>query len=57
MTTIATECMLQLCEERHQLEDYQGGVPRWCTGCGDNANQPLTPRIADREWTYPGAHK
>jgi 3',5'-cyclic-AMP phosphodiesterase len=29
----------------------------WDSGCGDNANQPLTPRIADREWTYPGGHK
>jgi Icc protein len=29
----------------------------WDSGCGDNANQPLSPRIADREWTYPGGHK
>ena len=37
MTTAATESMIKLYEERHELEDYQGGVPRWCTGCGDNA--------------------
>ena len=30
----ATECLLQMCDEQHSLEDYQGGVPRWCTGCG-----------------------
>ena len=29
--TTATECLLQLYEERHELEDYQSGVPRWCT--------------------------
>ena len=33
----ATECLLQLCDEHFELEDYQSGVPRWCTGCGDNA--------------------
>jgi len=31
------ECLLRLYEEQHELEDYQKGVPRWCTGCGDNA--------------------
>ena len=25
MNMMATECLLQLCEERHELEDYQGG--------------------------------
>jgi len=37
MTTSATECLLQLYDEHHALEEYQGGVPRWCNGCGDNA--------------------
>ena len=32
-----TECLLQMCDEHFSLEDYQSGVPRWCTGCGDNA--------------------
>jgi len=27
------------------------------SGTGDNVNQILTPRIADREWPYYGAHK
>lgn len=27
------------------------------SGTGDNGNQILTPRIADREWPYYGAHK
>src|SRR3974377_551092 len=36
MTMTATECLLQMYDEQHKLEDYQSGVPRWCTGCGDN---------------------
>jgi 3',5'-cyclic AMP phosphodiesterase CpdA len=27
------------------------------SGCGDNVNQRLTPRVADREWPFYGAHK
>ncbi len=27
------------------------------SGCGDNGNQILTPRLADREWVYPGSYK
>jgi 2-oxoglutarate ferredoxin oxidoreductase subunit beta len=37
MTLETTHCLLRMYEEHHDLEDYQGGVPRWCTGCGDNA--------------------
>jgi hypothetical protein len=27
------------------------------SGCGDNMNQPLSARLADREWHYTGAYK
>ena len=27
------------------------------SGCGDNVNQILSPRIADQEWTYYGSYK
>ena len=37
MNRSLSQCVIKLHEERHDLEDYQGGVPRWCTGCGDNA--------------------
>ena len=37
MTIHATECLLRLHDQHYELEDYQSGVPRWCTGCGDNA--------------------
>ena len=37
MHTHATQCLMQIAEEHHDLEDYQSGtVPRWCAGCGDN---------------------
>ncbi len=37
MTLTATECVLLSTREHYTLEDYEGKVPRWCTGCGDNA--------------------
>ncbi len=37
MTTSVTDCILRLYQDRLEVEDYQGGVPRWCSGCGDNA--------------------
>jgi hypothetical protein len=38
-------------------KEYVFGEAQVDSGCGDNGNQPLSPRIADREWTYPGGHK
>jgi len=49
----ATECLLQMCDERHELEDYQGGVPRWCTGCGDNAILAAVQRLCRDEGLRP----
>lgn len=45
----ATECLLRLYDERHELEDYQSGVPRWCTGCGDNAILTAVQRLCRDE--------
>jgi len=53
MTTAATECMIKLYEERHELEDYQAGVPRWCTGCGDNAILASVQRLCRDEQLRP----
>src|SRR5512144_2537794 len=53
MTTAATECMIRLYEQRHELEDYQGGVPRWCTGCGDNAILAAVQRLCRDEQLPP----
>jgi 2-oxoglutarate ferredoxin oxidoreductase subunit beta len=30
---------------QHTLEDYQSGVPRWCTGCGDNGILAAVQRL------------
>ena len=53
MTTTATECMIRLYEERHELEDYQSGVPRWCSGCGDNAILAAVQRLCRDEQLRP----
>jgi 2-oxoglutarate ferredoxin oxidoreductase subunit beta len=45
----ATECLLRLYDERYELEDYQSGVPRWCTGCGDNAILTAVQRLCRDE--------
>src|SRR5690349_13212521 len=45
----ATECLLEMCDEHFELEDYQGGVPRWCTGCGDNAILAAVQRLCRDE--------
>jgi 2-oxoglutarate ferredoxin oxidoreductase subunit beta len=53
MTTTATASMIRLFEERHELEDYQSGVPRWCTGCGDNAILAAVQRLCRDEQLRP----
>jgi 2-oxoglutarate ferredoxin oxidoreductase subunit beta len=49
MNDIATECLLRMYEEHHELEDYQSGMPRWCTGCGDNAILTAVQRLCRDE--------
>jgi len=49
MTIAAMECMLRMYEEHYDLEDYQSGVPRWCTGCGDNAILAAVQRLCRDE--------
>ena len=49
MTIHATECLLKLHDQHHELEDYQSGVPRWCTGCGDNAILAAVQRLCRDE--------
>ncbi len=53
MKISATECLLQMCDEQHELEDYQSGVPRWCTGCGDNAILAAVQRLCREEGLRP----
>ena len=49
----ATEYLLDLYEEKLELEDYQSGVPRWCTGCGDNAILTAVQRLCRDEGLRP----
>ena len=49
----ATECLLHMCDEHFELEDYQSGVPRWCTGCGDNAILAAVQRLCRDEALRP----
>ena len=40
-------------DEHYELEDYQSGVPRWCTGCGDNAILAAVQRLCRDESLRP----
>ncbi len=53
MNDFAPDCLLQLHDERFELEDYQSGVPRWCTGCGDNAILAAVQRLCRDEGLHP----
>ncbi|TAK86361.1 MAG: 2-oxoglutarate oxidoreductase [Betaproteobacteria bacterium] len=48
-----TACLLKLYDEKYELEDYQGGVPRWCSGCGDNAILAAVQRLCRDEALHP----
>ncbi|HEX6415216.1 MAG TPA: thiamine pyrophosphate-dependent enzyme, partial [Burkholderiales bacterium] len=47
------ECLLRLHDERFELEDYQSGVPRWCSGCGDNAILAAVQKLCRDERLHP----
>jgi len=49
MSRSLSQCVIKLHEEHHDLEDYQGGVPRWCNGCGDNAILAAMQRLCSEE--------
>jgi 2-oxoglutarate/2-oxoacid ferredoxin oxidoreductase subunit beta len=49
----ATECLLEMCDTHLEMEDYQSGVPRWCTGCGDNAILAAVQRLCRDEGLRP----
>ena len=49
MNIPVAQCLLQLHAEHHSLEDFQGGVPRWCSGCGDNAILAALQRLCRDE--------
>lgn len=45
--------LLRMAEEDHKLEQYQGSIPRWCNGCGDNAILTAVQRLCRDERLRP----
>jgi 2-oxoglutarate ferredoxin oxidoreductase subunit beta len=44
---------MRMYQEEHSLEDYQGSIPRWCSGCGDNAILAAVQRLCRDEKLRP----
>ena len=53
MSTQAHECLMRMYHEAHDLESYQGSIPRWCSGCGDNAILTAVQRLCRDEKLAP----
>ena len=53
MSTRATEFLRRSGAHDHPLEDYVGRVPRWCTGCGDNAVLAAVQKVCREEQLAP----
>ncbi len=47
------ERLLDVEDEYRRLEDYQGSMPRWCSGCGDNAILTAVQRLLRDEGIPP----
>ncbi len=53
MVESATQCLKRLTEDEYTLDDYKGGVPRWCVGCGDNSVLASVQRLCRDEQLAP----
>jgi len=53
MDGFGADCLLRLHDEHQQIEDFQKGVPRWCTGCGDHAILAAVQRLCRDEGLRP----
>ena len=53
MAAPVTECVLKLLDEEYTLDDYKSLIPRWCTGCGDNAILAAVQRLCRDEQLPP----
>ncbi|MEE8385020.1 MAG: hypothetical protein V3S01_03810, partial [Dehalococcoidia bacterium] len=45
--------VFQIYDREYSLETYQSNVPRWCSGCGDNAILTATQRLCRDEKLRP----
>ena len=46
-------CLLEIRERYYTMEDYQGGVPRWCPGCGDHAVLTAIQKLCQKKQLPP----
>jgi 2-oxoglutarate ferredoxin oxidoreductase subunit beta len=53
MFGLQNECVIKFDEEYRSLEDYQGRVARWCSGCGDNGILTAMQRLCRDEQLPP----
>ncbi len=55
MTMVASvsECSLLSQDDDYTIDDYQSGVSRWCTGCGDNGILAAVQRLCRDEQLPP----
>ncbi len=53
MSTRTSEFLRRSGEHDHPLEDYVGRIPRWCTGCGDNAVLAAVQKVCREEQLPP----
>jgi 2-oxoglutarate ferredoxin oxidoreductase subunit beta len=53
MTMSVNRLVFQIYDREYSLETYQSNVPRWCTGCGDNAILTATQRLCRDEKLRP----
>jgi 2-oxoglutarate ferredoxin oxidoreductase subunit beta len=56
MTDVAVQSFLGCsidADREFSLEDYEGAIPRWCTGCGDHAILTAVERLLEAEQLIP----
>jgi 2-oxoglutarate ferredoxin oxidoreductase subunit beta len=53
MPTPVTDRLLRSSEESFTIDDFKSGVPRWCTGCGNNAILTALQRLCRDEKLLP----
>jgi 2-oxoglutarate ferredoxin oxidoreductase subunit beta len=53
MFGLKNQCVLDFDEAYRTLEDYEGGMSRWCPGCGDNGILSATLRLCRDEQLPP----
>jgi len=49
MSTRTSDYLRESGRKHYELEDYAGRIPRWCTGCGDNAILAAVQRVCREE--------